>query len=302
MEAFVWLVLLLARTDHARVSAHRLAHVDPRARRAADPLHPARRRRLPMEADPLGPVRGARIPEPRKRAPRHPHAPDHRRVSPHAAAHVEDRAGRARGRQRLVGRRAVLRHARLAQVAAPAAAEAHRGGAGLSRWPVRRALPNARRLGDHPRAARHAAEGLAVPQGAKILRDDHPEGIRRPRVLTARELDGAHEGFVAQRHGIVDDRRAEFARPGRAAAALRHGRAEAALAPGPRERRRGPVLRAHVAARRLRRDRAHRPRRRRERDLRRPRDPRHPAQLGEALHHSRSGRDRARSRVQALRS
>ena len=110
------------------------------------------------------------------------------------------------------------------------------------------------------------------------------------------------EDLFAQWHGIVDDRRAELARPGRAPAPLRHGRAEAALAAAARERRRDPVLRADVAARRLRRDGARRYGRRLQGQVGRPRDRRHSAQLGQALHHARADRDRARSRVQALRS
>ena len=102
--------------------------------------------------------------------------------------------------------------------------------------------------------------------------------------------------------GVVDDRRAELARPGRAPAALRHRRAEAALAAAARERRRDAVLRADVAARRLRRDGARRQRRRLQRHVGRPRDRRHSAELGQALHHARADRDGARPRVQALRS
>ena len=96
----------------------------------------------------------------------------------------------------------------------------------------------------------------------QVLRDDHPEAVRRPRVLAARELDGAREALVAQRRRVVDDRRAELARPGRAPAPLRHRGAEAALAAAARERRRDAVLRADVAARRLRRDGTRRQRRR----------------------------------------
>ena len=90
--------------------------------------------------------------------------------------------------------------------------------------------------------------------------------------------------------------------PAELLAALRHRRAEAALAAAARERRRGAVLRADVAARRLRRDGARRQRRRLQGHLGRPRDRRHSAQLGQALHHAGADRDRARPRVQALRS
>ncbi len=134
----------------------------------------------------------------------------------------------------------------------------------------------------------------------QVLRDDHPAELRRARLLAARVLDGAHEGVVAERDRVVDDWRAQFARPGRAPTALRHRRAEAVLAAAARVGRRGAVLRADFAARRLRRDRDRRPRRRREGRLRRPRGHRDQAELGQALHHTRADRDRARPRLQAL--
>ncbi len=162
--------------------------------------------------------------------PRQRHAPPVRHLPQHAAEHVEDRAGSARSRQRLVGRRAVHGHAGLAALEKLAAAEADARGASVPRRADRGALPSTRRLADYARARRHAAERVAVHQGPTLLRDDHPEGVRRPRLLAARELDGARENRVAERHGIVDDRRAELARPGRAPAALRHRGAEATLA------------------------------------------------------------------------
>ena len=126
-------------------------------------------------------------------SPRQRHAPPVRHLPPHAAEHVEDRAGSARSRQRLVGRRALHGHAGLAPAQEPAAAEADGRGASVPRRPDRGALPAARRLADHARARRLAAERLAVPQGEQVLRDDHPEGVRRVAVLAARELDGARE-------------------------------------------------------------------------------------------------------------
>ena len=99
---------------------------------------------------------------------------------------------------------------------------------------------------------------------------------------------------------VVDDRRAELARPGRAPAALRHRGAEATLAAAPRERRRSAVLRAHVAARRFRRNGTRRQRRRLQRHVGGPGGPRHSPELGQALHHARADRHGARPRVQAL--
>ena len=65
---------------------------------------------------------------------------------------------------------------------------AHRRGAGLHRRSLRRAVPHVRRLGRHAQARRHAAEGVGLPQAQGLLRDDHPEEIRRPRVLRVRAL------------------------------------------------------------------------------------------------------------------
>ncbi len=262
MGTLIWLVLADSASADARLPAHRPADVHDRARGSARRLLAVRRRRFRLERAAARVVRAARGAERRNDSPRQRHAPPVRALPQHAAEHVEDRAGSARSRQRLVGRRAVHGHARLAPAQESAAAEADARGAGVPRRPDRGALPHPRRLADHARARRHAAERLGVHQGEEILRDDHPEAVRRPRVLAARELDGVGEDRVAQRDRGFDDRRAELARPRGAPAALRHRGAEAALAAAPRERRRDPVLRADLATRRLRRDGARRQRRR----------------------------------------
>ena len=45
---------------------------------------------------------------------------------------------------------------------------------------------DARRLGHHPSPRRSAAAGVGLPEGEGLLRDDHPEEVRRPRVLRVR--------------------------------------------------------------------------------------------------------------------
>ena len=45
-----------------------------------------------------------------------------------------------------------------------------------------------------------------------LLRDDHPEEIRRPRVLRVRAFVRAGEAREPQRDGVIDGRRAELAR------------------------------------------------------------------------------------------
>ena len=104
-----------------------------------------------------------------------------------------------------------------------------------------------------------------------------------------------------QRDGAPHRRGAQFARARRTAAALRHRGAEGPLPAAARARRGNALLRAHrpdapapmpprsptpassAAA------------------CRRQGSPRHPAQLGQALHHARAGRDRPRPRLPALR-
>ena len=103
-----------------------------------------------------------------------------------AAVDVADREGSARSRHGVVGRRAVHRQTQVRKAASQQAPAAHRRGTGLHRRSVRRAVPHVRRLGHHAPARRHAAEGLGLPQVEGLLRDDHPEEIRRPGVLRVR--------------------------------------------------------------------------------------------------------------------
>ena len=103
------------------------------------------------------------------------------------------------------------------------------------------------------RLQRPAARGVAVHQGQGLLRDDHPEGVRRPRLLRVRALAGRHQAVDALGHGRGDGDGAELARPGRAAAALRHATSRSSyylprLAKGLEI----PVLRADQSVRGLR--------------------------------------------------
>ena len=110
--------------------------------------------------------------------------------------------------------------------------------------PDGRALRHARRLADHPRAGRPAAGDLALHQGEGLLRDDHPEGIRRARLLGAGAFKHRHEDLDPQPDRGGDRHGAELARPGRTAAALRHGGSEKPLPAAARCGRRYPLLRA----------------------------------------------------------
>ncbi len=84
---------------------------------------------------------------------------------------------------------------------APRAA-AHGRRAGLSRRPLRRTLPHARRVGNYPRApATCRRRRLGVPAGERLLRDDHPEELRRPRVLRLAHCQVLDQGRQPQRHG-----------------------------------------------------------------------------------------------------
>ena len=62
----------------------------------------------------------------------------------------------ARRRHRRLGRRAVLRHARLGQAAPRPAHRAHRRGAAFLDGPTEELCAHAQRLADPPRAARHS--------------------------------------------------------------------------------------------------------------------------------------------------
>ena len=166
-------------------------------------------------------------------------------------ADVADRARGARSRHGVVGRRAVHRQAELVEAAVREAAAALARRAGVPRRPLRRAVPDDRRLGHHPQARRPAAAGVGLPQVEGLLRDDHPEEVRRTRVLRLRALLRAREDCEPQRHGVLHGRRAELARARRAAEPLRHRGAEEPLPAAPRARRRSALLRADRPARGL---------------------------------------------------
>src|SRR5438067_444845 len=89
-----------------------------------------------------------------------------------------------------------------------------------------------------------AAAFVAVHQGARLPRHDHPEEVRRPRLQRARALDGGDEAFHALERGGDQRHGAELARAGRAAAPLRHRCAERLLPPAPCEGPRDSVFRA----------------------------------------------------------
>ncbi len=80
----------------------------------------------------------------------------------------------------------------------------------------------ARRLGDHRRTERPAARGLGADPRTQVLRHDHPEGVRRTRVLGTRQLHGRDEDRepLAFRGRHRDG--PELARPRRTVDALRH--------------------------------------------------------------------------------
>ena len=124
-----------------------------------------------------------------------------RRVPQDPAADVADRARGDRGRHRLVGRRALLRQARLAaSCSTMPRADADRRGAALPRPRGRGAVRDGHRLGDDQRPPRPAAARLAVHQGQGLPRHEHPEGVRRPRLLRLRALAGDDQAVDALRH------------------------------------------------------------------------------------------------------
>ena len=176
------------------------------------------------------------------------------------------------------------------------------GRAGVHRRPVRRAVPDDRRLGHHASSRRPAAAPVGLHQEQGLLRDDHPEEVRRPGVLRVRALVRAGETLEPLRRRRLDRRGAELARPRRTAASLRHRGAAQSLPAAPGTRRGSALLRAHRSARRLGRrvDSGHR--HRVQGHVRGPRDRRRAPQLLQALHHARAGRDGDRPRVQAVRS
>ena len=218
-----------------------------------------------------------------------------------AAADVADRARGDRGRQRLVGRRAVLRQARLAQAARGAARHAHARGAALPRPRRRGTLRDGLGLGDHQRLQGPAPERVEVRQGPRLPRHDHPARVRRPRLLGLCALAGRAEDQHALGDGGGNRAGAELARAGRTPAALRHRRAEAPLPAAPRQGARDPLLRAHQPERRLRCGLDPGLRRRLLGRARGQEGAWPPGDLGQALHHAGPRRDAPRARVPRLR-
>ena len=199
-----------------------------------------------------------------------------------------------------MGRRSLHRQSRLVETAGQCAGDADRRRAGLSQRPGRRALRDARRLEDQLGMARSAAGSLGLHQGAQILRHDHSEGIWRARLLALCAFGSGAQDFVA----LADRRRhrdgAEFARARRTPDALRHQGAAAALAAAAGRRPRHSLLRTDQPGSRLRRRLDDRQRHHLQGHFRGPRSARPAAQLAQALHHARPGRDAAGSRLQGL--
>ena len=166
--------------------------------------------------------------------------------------------------------------------------------------PGRRTLRHARRLEDQLGMARPAAGGLGLHQAPQILRHDHPEGIWRARLLALCAFRSGAKAFVA----LADRRRhrdgAEFARARRTPDALRHQGAAAAMAAAARRWPRHSLLRPDQPRSRLGRRVDDRHRHHLQGQFRGPRSARAAAQLAQALHHARAGRDAARSRLQGL--
>ena len=168
---------------------------------------------------------------------------DLRLGAPRAAHAVGHRARGDRSRRRVVGRRPVRRQSRLGEAARGAAGDIVGRGTGVPRRSGRRTLPHARRLADHLRPVRPAARGLGPAQARKILRHDHSEAIWRARLFRHRTFGGDPQALDALDLGRGHRHGAEFARAGRAAAAIRHQGAAGLLAAAARRRARDSLLR-----------------------------------------------------------
>jgi acyl-CoA dehydrogenase len=96
-------------------------------------------------------------------------------------------------------------------------------------------------------------EGVGLHQARAALRHDHPEGVRRARVLGAGELGRRAEAELSERRRRHHGDGAELPRAGRAPHPLRHRGPEGPLPPPARPRRGDPGVRPHRARRRLRR-------------------------------------------------
>ena len=150
----------------------------------------------------------------------------------HPPAHERHRARRARGRHRLVGRRALqpARRDWRKLLELQDASELARKRAGLPRRPGRGGLPRCSSDWDGaPDAATCRQRGLGAHQARALLRHDHPERASAASASRRRALGVSCAALDAQRRlAAVTVMVPELARPGRAAAALRHRRAEAA--------------------------------------------------------------------------
>ena len=220
------------------------------------------------------------------------------RMLPRARRH---RARGARGRHRLVGRRALPRRARLA---APA------------RLPRRGALRRGARL---PRRSRRGDLPRASTTGTIFLRGDLPpavwERLRRERffgMIIPEEWGGL--GFSAQAHSAVIVKLASRSVACAVTVMVPNslGPAELLLHYGTDEQKRHylprlargeeiPVLRADRPRGRQRRRRDAERGHRLPRQVGRPRGARHPPALAQALHHARAGRDGDRARLPPAR-
>ena len=169
--------------------------------RGAGRLQRVRQRLAAVDHRPLDGVRRAGAAQHRRHpaALRHQAVPDG--VPAHAAHDVRHRARGARGRHRVVGRRAVHRQARLAEAAVGARRRSSRAEEqAFLDGPCEELC---RMLDDWDITHRRAdlpPRGLGLPQEEGLLRDDHPEAVRRPRVLGLRAFLRAREAREPQRH------------------------------------------------------------------------------------------------------
>ena len=220
-----------------------------------------------------------------------------------AAVDVADRAGSARGRHRVVGRRAVHRQAEVREVASqPRRRELTAEEQAFIDGPCEELC----RMFDDWDITHKRAD--MPPQVWDYLKRKGFFAMIIPKKYGGLEFSAyAHSCVLvklASRSGTAgrDHRRAELARPGRAAQSLRHRGAEEPLPAAPRARRGSAVLRADRPARRLRCRVAARHRRRLQGHVAGQGDRRAQAQLLQALHHARADRHGGRPRVPHVRS
>ena len=149
---------------------------------------------------------------------------------------------------------------------------------------------------------RPAARGLGLPEGAALLRHDHPAPLRWPGLLALRAFRGGapHLRLLGHRRRHRDG--AQLARTGRAADAVRHAGATRLLAAAPGRRARDSLLRPDQPRGRLGRGLHDRHRRGLPPGGGWARADRHPAELAQALHHAGAGGHGAGAGLQAVRS